>query len=100
MLQARTNCPCRGHLEPERAWPKFCCTGDWYPVIVTRLIPAVVFVAIFVAHALYVGACAASAPSCWMDFGISAHVVGPLGLGAYRRGQGPALSICIKRFKG
>ena len=56
-------------------------------MILTRLIPAVVFVAIFVAHALYVGACAASAPSGWMDFGISAHVVGPLGLGAYWRGQ-------------
>ena len=56
-------------------------------MIVTRLIPAVVFVAIFVAHALYVGACVASAPSGWTDFGISAHVVGPLGLGAYWRGQ-------------
>jgi hypothetical protein len=56
-------------------------------VIVTRLIPAVVFVAIFVAHALYVGACAASAPSGWTDFGISAHAGGPPGLGAYWRGQ-------------
>jgi hypothetical protein len=56
-------------------------------VILTRLFPVVVFVAIFVAHALYVGACAASALSGWMDFGISAHVVGPLGLGAYWRGQ-------------
>jgi hypothetical protein len=56
-------------------------------VILTRLISAVVFVAIFVAHALYVGACAASAPSDWTDFGITAHVVGPLGLGAYWRGQ-------------
>jgi hypothetical protein len=56
-------------------------------VILTRLIPAVVFVAIFVAHSLYVGACAASAPSGWTDFGISADVVGPLGLVAYWRGQ-------------
>jgi hypothetical protein len=56
-------------------------------VIVTRLIPAVVFVAIFVAHALFVGACAGSAPSGWTDFDISAQVVGPLGLGAYWRGQ-------------
>ena len=56
-------------------------------MIVTRLIPAVVFVAIFVAHALYVGACAASAPSGWTGFGISADVVGRLGLGAYWRGQ-------------
>jgi hypothetical protein len=56
-------------------------------VNVTRLIPAVVFISIFVAHALYVSACAASAPSGWTDFGISAHVAGPLGLGAYWRGQ-------------
>jgi hypothetical protein len=56
-------------------------------VNVTRLIPAVVFIAIFVAHALYVGACAASVPSGWTDFGISAQVVGPLGMGAYWRGQ-------------
>jgi hypothetical protein len=56
-------------------------------VILTRLIPAVVFVAIFVTHALYVGACAAAATSGWRDFGITAHVVGPLGLGAYWRGQ-------------
>jgi hypothetical protein len=61
--------------------------GDWYPVIVTRLIPPLVFVAIFVAHALYVGACAASAPSGWTDFGISDHVGGPMGLGAYWRAQ-------------
>ena len=40
-----------------------------------------------VAHALYVGACAASPPSGWTDFDISADVVGPLGLGAYWRGQ-------------
>jgi hypothetical protein len=56
-------------------------------VILARLISAVVFVAIFVAHALFVGACAASAPSGWTDFGISAHVVGPLGLWAYWQGQ-------------
>ena len=56
-------------------------------MIVTRLVPAVVFVATFAAHALYVGACAASAPSGWTDFGISAHVGGRLGLGAYWRGQ-------------
>jgi hypothetical protein len=56
-------------------------------VNVTRLIPAVVFIAIFVAHALYVGACATSASSGWTDFGISADILGPLGLGAYWRGQ-------------
>jgi hypothetical protein len=56
-------------------------------VIVTRLIPTIVFVAVFVAHSLYVGACAASAPSGWSDFGMSAIASGPLGLGAYCRGQ-------------
>ena len=56
-------------------------------MILTRLIPAVVFVAIFVAHALYVSACATSAPSRWADLGISAHVGGPMGLAAYWRGQ-------------
>jgi hypothetical protein len=50
---------------------------------VKRLVPALVFVA----HALYVGACAASAPSGWTDFGISAQAAGPCGLGAYGRGQ-------------
>jgi hypothetical protein len=44
-------------------------------VILARLISAVVFVAIFVTHALYAGACATSAPSGWTDFGISSHVV-------------------------
>jgi hypothetical protein len=56
-------------------------------VIVRRLIPAGVFLAIFVAHALYVGARAASAPSGWSDFGMSATATGPLGLGAYWRAQ-------------
>ena len=56
-------------------------------MIVRRLIPAGVFLTIFVAHALYVGACAASAPSGWSDFGMSATASGPLGLGAYWRGQ-------------
>ena len=56
-------------------------------MIVTRFIPAVIFVAVFVAHALYMGACAASAPSGWSDFGMSATASGPLGLGAYWRGQ-------------
>jgi hypothetical protein len=55
-------------------------------VIVRRLIPAGVFLAIFVAHALYVGARAASAPSGWSDFGMST-ASGPLGLGAYWRAQ-------------
>ena len=54
---------------------------------VTRLIPAVVFIAIFVAHALYLGCFAASAPSGWTDFSMSANAAGPLGLGACWRGQ-------------
>jgi hypothetical protein len=56
-------------------------------MMVTRLVPTIVFVAIFVAHALYVGACTASAPPGWRDFGMSATATGPLGLGAYYRGQ-------------
>jgi hypothetical protein len=56
-------------------------------MIVRKLIPAVVFVAIFAAHALYVGSCAASPPSGWTDFSISADTAGPLGLAAYWRGQ-------------
>jgi hypothetical protein len=56
----------------------------------------VVFVAIFVAHALYVGACAASAPSGWTDFGISAHVAGPGGLLA-RTGLFHRLFLCAGR---
>ena len=55
--------------------------------MVMRLVPTIVFLAIFVAHALYVGACAISAPSGWSDFGMSATAAGPLGLGAYWRGQ-------------
>ena len=56
-------------------------------MMVTRFVPTIVFVAIFVAHALYVGACAASAPSGWSDFGMSVTATGPFGLGAYWRGQ-------------
>jgi hypothetical protein len=52
-----------------------------------RLLPALVFVVVFVAHALYLGSCAASAPFGWTDFGMSANAAGPLGLGAYWRGQ-------------
>ena len=56
-------------------------------MMVMRLVPTIVFVAIFVAHALYVGACAASASSGWSDFGMSANATGPFGLGADWRGQ-------------
>jgi hypothetical protein len=56
-------------------------------VIVRKLFPAVVFVTIFVAHALYVGSRAVSPPSGWTDSGIVVDSAGPLGLGAYWRGQ-------------
>jgi hypothetical protein len=56
-------------------------------VIVRRLLPALAFLAVFVAHALYSGFWAASAPAGWADFHISASAVGPLGLWAYWRGQ-------------
>jgi hypothetical protein len=54
---------------------------------VKRLVPALVFGVVFVAHALYVGARAAAVPAGWTDFGIGAEAAGPLGLGAYWRGQ-------------
>jgi hypothetical protein len=54
---------------------------------VKRSLPAIVFLTVFSAHALYVGACATLAPAGWTDFGISATAGGPLGLGAYCRGQ-------------
>ena len=52
-----------------------------------RLLPVVVFLAIFVVHALYVGSCATSPPPGWTDFSITADAAGPLGLGAYWHGQ-------------
>jgi hypothetical protein len=57
-------------------------------VIVRRLLPALAFLAVFVAHALYSGFWAASAPSGWADFDINAGAAGPLGLWAYWRAQG------------
>ena len=56
-------------------------------MIVRRLLPALVFLAVFVAHALYSGCWAASVPSGWADSDISASAAGPLGLWAYWRGQ-------------
>ena len=53
----------------------------------TRLVPAVVFVAIFFAHAVYSGFCAASVSSGWTDFNIGSNAAGPLGIWAYWRGQ-------------
>jgi hypothetical protein len=55
-------------------------------MIARRLLPALVFVTVFIAHALYLGSCAASA-SGWDDLGMSAKAAGPLGLGAYLHGQ-------------
>ena len=54
---------------------------------VKKSLPAIVFLTVFAAHALYAGARATSAPSGWTDFGISANAAGPLGLRAYWRGQ-------------
>ena len=56
-------------------------------MIVRGLLPALVFLAVFVAHALYSGFFAASAPSGWADFDITASAAGPLGLWAYWREQ-------------
>jgi hypothetical protein len=55
--------------------------------VIVRLLATFAFVAVFVAHALYIGFWAASAPSGWADSDISASAVGPLGLWAYWRGQ-------------
>lgn len=52
-----------------------------------KLLPAAVFVTIFVAHALYVGYCALSVPLGWTDDGIVRDAAGYLGLGAYLRGH-------------
>ena len=56
-------------------------------MIVRKLLPAVVFLTVFVVHALYVGSCATSPPPGWTDFSITADAAGPLGLGAYWHGQ-------------
>ena len=56
-------------------------------MIVRKSLPGLGFLAVFVAHALYSGMPAASAPSGWADTDISATAVGPLGLWAYWRGQ-------------
>jgi len=46
-----------------------------------------VFLAVFVAHALYSGACASATPAGWADNDVSSAAVGPLGLWAYWRSQ-------------
>jgi hypothetical protein len=56
-------------------------------VIVRKLLPAAVFLAVFVAHALYSGFWAALSPTGWADSDVSASAAGPLGLWAYWRGQ-------------
>jgi len=56
-------------------------------VIARRLLPASVFLAIFVAHAIYSGACASATPAGWADIDVSSAAVGPLGLWAYWRSQ-------------
>lgn len=56
-------------------------------MIVRKLLPAAVFVAVFIGHALYVGSCATLPPFGWADFSINADDAGPLGLAAYWRAQ-------------
>lgn len=52
-----------------------------------RSLPALLFLAVFIAHALYSGFWAGSAPAGWADLDVSSSAVGPLGLWAYFRGQ-------------
>ena len=52
-----------------------------------RLFPLFVFLTVFLAHALYSGFCAGSAPPGWADVDVSSSAVGPLGLWAYVRAQ-------------
>jgi hypothetical protein len=52
-----------------------------------RLLPVVVFLAIFVVHALYVGSRAVSPPSGWTDDGVISNAAGSFGLRAYWLGQ-------------
>ena len=52
-----------------------------------KILPAFVFLAVFVAHALYAGFCAGATPAGWADLDVSSSAVGPLGLLAYWRGQ-------------
>jgi hypothetical protein len=56
-------------------------------VIVRRILPTLVFLSVFVAHALYSGFWAGAAPAGWADLDVSSSAVGPLGLLAYWRGQ-------------
>jgi hypothetical protein len=56
-------------------------------VIARRILPASVFLAVFVGHAIYSGFCAEAAPAGWADLDVSSTAVGPLGLLAYWHGQ-------------
>lgn len=56
-------------------------------MIVKRILPAFVFLSVFVAHALYSGFWARSTLAGWADLDVSSNAVGPLGLLAYWRGQ-------------
>ena len=56
-------------------------------MIIRRSLPWIVFVAIFVGHALYLCSVEASPPSGWNDYGVSGNGAGFLGLGTYWRGQ-------------
>jgi hypothetical protein len=56
-------------------------------VIARRILPASVFLAVFIGHAIYSGFCAAATPAGWADSDVTSTAVGPLGLLAYWRGQ-------------
>jgi hypothetical protein len=56
-------------------------------VIARRILPAFVFLSVFVAHALYSGFCARTAPTGWADLDVNSSALGLLGLWAYWRGQ-------------
>lgn len=62
-------------------------------MIARKLLPLSVFLAVFVGHTLYSGACASAAPAGWADVDVSSTAVGPLGLLAYWRGQDYFLSF-------
>ena len=56
-------------------------------MIARRLLPLFVFLGVFLAHALYSGFWAGSAPAGWADLDVSSSAVGPLGLWAYVHAQ-------------
>ena len=62
-------------------------------MIARRILPAFVFLAVLVGHAIYSGFCAEAVPAGWADLDVSSTAVGPLGLLAYWHGQDYFLSF-------